>query len=100
MIRTGSHTLHMWEVKGESSVKLNKRHSSVMPIPIVEKEEEAFSSILSGPAADNPNPKAVRVVLDFGSYEKPVYYPSASMESRKKLFKCVCTYNFTNHNLS
>ncbi len=87
MIRTGSHTLNMWDVKGDTSIKLSKRTSSVIPTPIVEKEVEAFSSILSGPGADNPSPNAVRVFLDFGSYEKSVYYPSACMESRKKLFK-------------
>ncbi len=77
----------MWEAKGENSVKIGKRISSMIPVSIVEKEKEAFSSILSGPAADNPDPNAVNVVLDFGSRDKQMYYPSASMESRKKLFK-------------
>lgn len=61
----------------------------MFPVPIVEKEKEAFSSILSGPAADNPHPSAVRAVLNFGSHDKSVYYPSVSEQSRRSLFRFV-----------
>ncbi len=88
-IRTGDHLIHMWEVKGESRRHTRKRSSSVFPVPIVEKEEEAFSSILSGPAAGNPHPNAVRVILNFGSPDKSVYYPSVSEQSRQSLFRYI-----------
>ena len=77
----------MWE-KGESSPKKTIRKKSSL-VPIVEKEEEAFSSILSGPAVDNPHPNAVRVVLNFGSRDKSVYYPSVSEQSRRSFFRYI-----------
>ncbi|XP_064400632.1 phosphatidylinositol 4,5-bisphosphate 3-kinase catalytic subunit gamma isoform-like isoform X2 [Halichondria panicea] len=87
-IRSGDNILHLWEVKGERNTTkwTIRRTSSVFPVPIVEKEKEAFSSILSGPAADNPHPSAVRAVLNFGSHDKSVYYPSVSEQSRRSLF--------------
>ena len=89
MLRSGVHTLYLWEVKkGTSELKKRRRSSTtVFTTPMIEKEEEALSTILSGPAADNPSASAVRVIINFGKQDKPVYYPSVSHESRNILFK-------------
>ena len=79
--------------------RVNRRQSFIF-VPIVEKEEEAFSSILPGPAADNPSPNAVRVVINFGAQELPIFYPSITKRSWKRLFEwvfiftCLTMYNY------
>lgn len=89
MLRSGDHTLHLWEVKRETpdSKKRRRASSVVFSTPMFEKEEETFSTILSGPAADNPSVSAVRVIINFGKQDKPVYYPSVANDSRNILFK-------------
>lgn len=91
MLHTGDHVVYLWEAK----LPRDDRKMNVVKTPIIDLKEgvdycEKFNSMLGGPVANNPNSKAVRVVINFGNPDKPVYFPSTGEDSRQSLFKYVC----------
>lgn len=67
---------------------------NIIQTPIIELKEgidfcEKFNAILSGPAANNPSPEAVRVVINFGNSDKQIHFPSTSEKSRQSLFRYI-----------
>ena len=83
--------MYLWEAKlPKEEVKRVKLNVSKMTV--VEMKEtygclENFNSMLAGPVANNPSSKAVRMVVNFGSPERTILFPSTSEKSRQSLFK-------------
>lgn len=88
LLHTGDHIVYLWK----SKLPKEERKVNIVQTPIIELKEgidfrEKFNSILSGPAANNPSPESVRVVVNFGNSDKQVHFPSTSEKSRQSLFK-------------
>ena len=87
ILRTGDQLVHLWKDK----LPRLDRKLSIAKTPITEMKhadyQEKLNSMLAGPAANNPSPDAVRLIVNFENASKPVYYPSTREKSRQSLFK-------------
>lgn len=79
MLQNGEKTMSLWR-----GVVAEGRKSSGGGL---DGEEEVYRLNPCGPAANNPDPKAITVTIRFESYSFPIFYPSSCPESRASLLE-------------
>ena len=81
MLQNGEKTMSLWKGTVADSRKTSSgSHGST-------EEAELFGLNPSGPATNNPDPKAISVTIRFESYTFPILYPSCSPQSRASLLQ-------------
>ena len=72
--------------------KRNRKDGNQPEVKMAEKEGKMFTKLKpnpAGPAANNPDPKAVTITICFEETKKAVIFPSTSERSRSVFFRCV-----------
>lgn len=78
--------MYLWKLNASKDSFSAKKMKSCL-IETCEVTQEKLNPILTGPVCNNPQPKAVRVVINLGNFENsPMYFPSTFKESRNALF--------------
>ena len=84
--RTGKQVMRLWPWKN----KRNRKDGNQPEVKLSEREGKMITKLKpnpAGPAANNPDAKAVTITIWLEETGKAVFFPSTSEESRDVLFR-------------